>query len=94
MASQPKIYFSLIIGHHVYTLRITMAIKDIEDKRKTKLFNLRVSEDDFNAIVAKAILYADGNVSDWVRYASTKLEPKSGSIGKINFGSETIPEKP
>lgn len=57
-----------------------MAIKDIEDKRKTKLFNLRVSEDDFNAIVAKAILYADGNVSDWVRFAATKLEPPNGAI--------------
>lgn len=44
--------------------------------RKTRLLVVRVNERDYARIFDKAQEYAAGNMSVWVRYAASMLEPK------------------
>lgn len=53
--------------------------KEKEKIKKGGLIQLRVNEAEYNAILAKAIKYADGEMSEWLRYAGT-LDPRKEDL--------------
>jgi hypothetical protein len=57
-------------------------LKAAKKKPKLKLMNFKVSAEDIAAIKRKAKLHAGGNISTWIRYASTQLTPKKKDIGE------------
>lgn len=44
--------------------------------------SLRLTPEEMALIREKAVLYAKGNVSFWIRYAATSLEPKAKDLAK------------
>lgn len=57
-----------------------MKLKTLKRGRKDKYLPVKVTRDDYEIIKEKANQYTEGNVSEWVRYASTKLLPKSDDL--------------
>ena len=47
---------------------------------KEKLVTVKVTMKEWELIKDKANLYAAGNMSEWVRYSSTKLLPRARDI--------------
>jgi len=58
---------------------IKMRIKK-KNTTKDKFLGLRISEKEQNAIKIKANLYTEGNVSEWILYASTNYRPKKEEL--------------
>jgi len=57
-----------------------MRLRHLQKETKTKLLTVKVTEIDLDTIREKAKLYTDGNISEWIRYSSTQLLPKSTDI--------------
>jgi predicted DNA binding CopG/RHH family protein len=55
-------------------------LKAAKKKPKLKLMNFKVSEADIAAIKRKAKRHTGGNISTWIRYASTQLTPKKKDV--------------
>ena len=51
-------------------------LKQCIKKAVRKLMNFKVTDEERALMQAKADKYTNGNVSDWLRYAGTKLDPK------------------
>ena len=56
-----------------------------EDKKsnpysKRNIIALRLSDEDFKIVVEKASLYTRDNLSQWIRYAATRMEPKKKDL--------------
>jgi len=47
---------------------------------KMKVINFKASRGDMKQIKEKADKYTEGNVSAWIRYAATQLEPKKRDL--------------
>ena len=57
-----------------------MRLRYSQKETKTKLLTVKVTEIDLDIIREKAELYTDGNLSEWIRYCSTQLLPKSRDL--------------
>lgn len=44
------------------------------------MIGFRVSETEYQVIEEKAKKFTEGNVSEWVRYASVNMEPKASEV--------------
>lgn len=51
-----------------------------EKKTKFKRIEVRASEQEKNDIQLKANLYTDGNISEWIIYASMNYKPKKSEL--------------
>jgi len=40
----------------------------------------RISEKEYNAVLRKAAVHTDGNVSEWVRYAAQNFTPRRSDL--------------
>lgn len=49
-------------------------------KEAMRMIAARVSDAEYKAIEQKAKKYADGNVSEWIRYAAVNMEPKKDDL--------------
>jgi len=56
---------------------INMKLRHLQKETKSKLLTVKVTEEDLETIREKARLYTDGNISEWIRYSSTELLPRS-----------------
>ena len=57
-----------------------MKLKTLNAGRKSRYLPVKVTPEDYEVIKEKANQYTGGNVSEWVRYASTNLLPKSHDL--------------
>lgn len=57
-----------------------MKLKTLKSGKKSRYLPVKVTQEDYAVIKEKAIQYTEGNVSEWVRYASTTLLPKSSDL--------------
>ena len=57
-----------------------MKLKQLQRENKNKLLTVKVTPSDFDIIRNKAELYTEGNISEWIRYSSTLLNPKSKDL--------------
>lgn len=59
-----------------------MKLKSMQQQRtlRPKLFTVKVSEIELEIIREKAKLYTENNLSEWIRYSSTQLLPKSRDL--------------
>jgi hypothetical protein len=55
-------------------------LKSLLREKKQKLFSLKVSIEELAAMQKNANLFTNGNMSAWVRYASTYLKPNPKDI--------------
>jgi hypothetical protein len=53
------------------------------DHERSILFNFKLNQNEMNLLKEKANLYTEGNISEWIRYATLKLEPKSDDFIRI-----------
>ena len=51
-----------------------MRLKKKKDN-KSKAINVRCTEDEFNTIMRKALLYTEGNLSEFIVFAATEFVP-------------------
>lgn len=51
-----------------------------QSKKKDKKFLLKLSDSDLERMRKKADQYTGGNLSAWIRYASSRLEPKEEDL--------------
>lgn len=56
-----------------------------EDKKqnpysKKNLIALRLSDEEFEIVLKKANQYTGDNLSQWIRYAATKMQPKKKDL--------------
>lgn len=51
-----------------------------EKKNKNEMIAARVSKQQLNKIKINANLYTDGNISEWILYASINCKPKKKDI--------------
>lgn len=49
-------------------------------KEAMRMIGFRVSETEYQVIEEKAKKFTEGNVSEWVRYASVNMEPKASEV--------------
>jgi len=45
-----------------------------------KNLTFRISEKEYNNVLKKAAVFTDGNVSEWVRYASQNFMPRKSDL--------------
>ena len=64
-------------GEDVYMLKT-----QVKTKKETKAINVKVSREDLRALQENADLYADGNLSAWLRYAGQHYVPKASELTK------------
>jgi hypothetical protein len=57
-----------------------MKLKSSEKSKKRKLLNFKVTSDESAVIKRNADQFADGNVSEWVRYAALHFRPNSSEL--------------
>lgn len=65
-----------------------MLKRTLEKKEKLTLINVKVTKAEKAAIQRRARMYADGNVSEWLRYAGSELSPRKKDIATVK------PERP
>jgi hypothetical protein len=49
-------------------------------RQKKKPVSLKFDPDDWQVVLAKAARHTNGNASEWIRYASTMLEPRKEDL--------------
>ena len=57
-------------------------IKSEMRKKKQKIINFKVSEEEYLLIKKSAKAYLNGNVSGWIRYASTSHKPRKDQLAR------------
>lgn len=57
-------------------------LKQSLKSKKQKLINFKCTDEELAVIKAKAEKYANGNLSEWIRYAAIELEPRSKDLVK------------
>lgn len=58
-------------------------LKSISDKKKKpKMINIRVSEDELKAIHEQAEKYTSGNITAWIKYTALNYRPKKSELHK------------
>lgn len=61
-------------------MRVDRPIK--ERVEETKLLAIRLTYKEHEMIKKAASTYSNGNVSQWIRYASTNFKPKTKDLNK------------
>lgn len=56
----------------------------MKKERKKKVLILMVSESQREAIIRNAIEYAEGSISEWIRYAATYYIPRKAIRRDVN----------
>lgn len=50
---------------------------------RSRMMNVKLTEDEFSRIFSNARKFAGGNISAWVRYAAMNLAPKQGDLTAV-----------
>lgn len=62
-------------------------VRAAKENLKEKHLLIKMSYFEYNKIESKARQYTGGNVSEWMRYAASKLEPRTEDIIKQPEGA-------
>ena len=54
-------------------------LKKLQDEKR-KNFTMRMSQEELKTLQAKADLYTNGNLSEWIRYAAFNYQPKKSEL--------------
>lgn len=75
-------YYNFVLANmylRTYASNMNLRLKKVKRESRRNM-TFRISEKEYNAVLRKASVHTNGNVSEWVRYAAQNFTPRKADL--------------